>query len=114
MGQWRLSKQAYKPYLLYKSYSTTISSVLYVRNRRKFEYLYIIFYGLICGLIGDQLTLSKQGYKQNLTKAMFCMLEIAENMKIAISNFMMLSLANEQFQSKDTILFDLQVLKYHF
>ena len=45
---------------------------------------------------------------------MFCMLEIAENMKIGVSNFMVLLWANEQFQSKDTILFALQALQYHF
>ena len=35
---------------------------------------------------------------------MFCMLEIAENMKIAISNFMVLLWANEHFQNKHTSL----------
>ena len=47
-------------------------------------------------------------------KAMFCTLEITENMKITMSNLTVLFWANEQFQSKDTTLFALQALQYHF
>jgi len=49
--------------------------------------------------------------RQTFTEAMFCMLEITENMEISIPNFMVLLWANEQFQSKDTCFFALQPCK---
>ena len=95
-------KTSIQAYLLYKSYNNPFSSVLYIGNRIKYENRNIIFYGLI----GDQLTLSKQEYMPiyftNLTTPHltgFCMLEIEENMKIAISYFLVILGFNQHFKT---------------
>ena len=69
-------------------------------NRKKVGNRKIPFYDVILG----QLTLLDG----------FWMLEMAENMKIALSHFIVLLGANHLFQSIDTCLFTLKTLKYHF